>query len=62
MLRSSRSIASASRRSVNTRLFVSDDAPDTTEDELREVRDMVVQAYYISTGFGWPSQACPRCA
>lgn len=33
---------------VNTRLFVSDDAPDALEDEQREVRDMVVQAYYIS--------------
>ena len=33
---------------TNTRLFVSDDPPDTVEDEQREVRDMVVQAYYIS--------------
>lgn len=34
---------------TNTRLFVSDDAPDVLEDDQREVRDMVVQAYYIST-------------
>jgi type IV pilus assembly protein PilW len=33
---------------TNTRLFVSNDPPDTVEDEQREVRDMVVQAYYIS--------------
>lgn len=32
----------------NTRLFVSDVAPGSLEDGLREVRDMVVQAYYIS--------------
>ena len=34
---------------TNTRLFVADDAPDVLEDDQREVRDMVVQAYYIST-------------
>jgi len=34
---------------TNTRLFVSDDAPDALEDDQREVRNMVVQAYYIST-------------
>ena len=28
---------------------MSNDPPDTVEDEQREVRDMVVQAYYIST-------------
>jgi hypothetical protein len=33
---------------TNTRLFVGDEAPDDLEDELREVRDMVVQAYYIA--------------
>ena len=33
---------------INTRLFVSNDAPDTLEDEQREVRNMVVNAYYIS--------------
>jgi type IV pilus assembly protein PilW len=33
---------------MNTRLFISDDAPDSVKDDLREVRDMVVQAYYIS--------------
>ena len=33
---------------TNTRLFISNDAPDVVEDEQREVRDMVVQAYYIS--------------
>jgi len=34
---------------TNTRLFVSNDAPDVREEDQREVRDMVVQAYYIST-------------
>lgn len=34
---------------TNTRLFIGDDAPDALEDDQREVRDMVVQAYYIST-------------
>jgi type IV pilus assembly protein PilW len=34
---------------TNTRLFVSSDAPDTLEEDQREVRDMVAQAYYIST-------------
>jgi len=33
---------------INTRLFVGDDAPEETEVEMREVRNMVVQAYYIS--------------
>jgi len=33
---------------LNTRLFISDTAPDTVKDGLREVRDMVMQAYYIS--------------
>ena len=33
---------------MNTRLFVSNDPPGTVEDDLREVRDMVVQTYYIS--------------
>ena len=33
---------------MNTRLFVSDDAPDALEEDQREVRDMVVQAYYVS--------------
>ena len=34
---------------TNTRLFVGNVPPDPVEDEMREVRDMVVQAYYIST-------------
>jgi type IV pilus assembly protein PilW len=33
---------------LNTRLFISDTAPDGVKDGLREVRDMVMQAYYIS--------------
>lgn len=33
---------------MNTRIFVSDKPPDTIKDGLSEVRDMVVQAYYIS--------------
>lgn len=33
---------------VNTRLFVGDKAPDTVKANLNEVRDMVMQAYYIS--------------
>ena len=33
---------------MNTRLFVSNDPPGSVEDDLREVRDMVVQTYYIS--------------
>lgn len=34
---------------TTTRLFLSDDPPDVLLDDQREVRDMVVQAYYIST-------------
>lgn len=33
---------------TTTRLFLSDTAPDVLLDEQREVRDMVVQAYYIA--------------
>ncbi len=33
---------------TNTRIFNSDTAPDVVLDNQREVRDMVVQAYYIS--------------
>jgi type IV pilus assembly protein PilW len=32
-----------------TRLFISDTAPDVTLNDFREVRDMVVQAYYVAT-------------
>lgn len=33
---------------MNTRLFVGDTAPDVRIDDQREVRDMVVQAYYVA--------------
>jgi type IV pilus assembly protein PilW len=34
---------------TNTKLFISDTAPDPVLADQREVRDMVVQAYYIAT-------------
>jgi len=33
---------------MNTRLFISDKAPDTVTADLAEVYDMVMQAYYVS--------------